>query len=202
MNERYAASPFGGEDEPWGVWDNAEEKWVNASGNAVSHGATPLECSENHAQGVARQLNENICALCGEQCGEAHANVRVGRVCESCADHRLDESGEVKDDPPQLLSKAIRTVMDFTAVATLQDAITTLEEFIREHLAEPAGCGVSTGAELFDARQALEIVKIHAKRDDGSVQFLRDKALEGIPVLSLPDPKHPGYFILHVLTPA
>lgn len=141
MNERYVAIPFGGEDDPWGVWDAESERWVTGSGNAAEHGESPLMCSENGAFDAARRMNENICALCGNQCGEAHANVRVGRVCESCADHRLDSNGEIADDPPPTLQEALKIVLDFLApravavrnayeaASKLDDAVAVVEAF-------------------------------------------------------------------------
>jgi hypothetical protein len=143
MNERYAAMPLDEEHSFFGVWDHEEESWVGPSGKSVSGEMDdPLYImSGERAEAEARRLNENICALCGDQCGEAHANVRVGRVCERCADHRLDESGEVMNDPPLALHDALKIILDFLAprvvsvhtayqdAPKLDDAVAVVEEF-------------------------------------------------------------------------
>ena len=46
-------------------------------------------------QDVADKLNNNLCAICDEQCEEAHSNTRYGRVCEKCSDTYVGESGDI-----------------------------------------------------------------------------------------------------------
>lgn len=86
-NMRYVAEEM--EDENlgtigWGVWNQREEEWVNEQ---------PM--AEDAAEQLAEEMTDNICAICGEQCDEAHSQTRYGRVCEGCTDEFVDDSGEV-----------------------------------------------------------------------------------------------------------
>lgn len=68
----------------YAVWDHYNEEWE-----------TTEITVEDAAEQLAKEMNENACVICHQQCSEAHSQGRIGRVCEDCTDEYIDENGEL-----------------------------------------------------------------------------------------------------------